>query len=261
MSPDDDEFDVFQLFIRVSKAWYLLILLGLVGAFLGFLASLLQPPIYQATSALSVGLNFDHSEPLSQFEEDSVLGALAGVLTSDDIFESVLTLYASEQGLETLPPDLPRLISMAHIERNGSRWELIIRGSDPVQAAGLANSWAEKSEEIYLTAYQHAIRAADLQTQIETLNDEIVRVSVEAQNTGMLDELKSRLAKLESEFAHEIFQADGIPTFISLEWSNRAIVDPSNRVNSPGTFILVGNLIGLLSGLTISLMNRKKLSS
>lgn len=261
MQTKPEGYDIWQVIEHIGRTWYVLIILGLAGALIGYLAACNNPPLYEATSVLSVGLNFDQTPHLSQYEEDFALGKLASVVIGDDVFAVVLQRYGQETQFNDLPLDVADLRGLVVMERKGSRWELKVRGQHPEHLAWLANTWAEAGQSAYQEAFLHAVQALDLQSQRQGLNAEIVQLtsaeSISLTEQAALDEIETRLMQLDEEFVSEMAQARGVTTYLSLEWTEQAFMDDKPLVGAHGTFILVGNLIGIIVGLSILLITLK----
>ena len=58
----------------IIRRWYVVAMAGIVGGVAGLLYSLAQPPVFDAFAVLTVALNFDLTQPLSQYDKDLAQG-------------------------------------------------------------------------------------------------------------------------------------------------------------------------------------------
>ena len=126
----------------VLRRWYLLLLLTIGGAGIGYVASSVVPPVYQATTSILVGQPLQAADLSKDDIEASQQLALtyADVVRRQPILDGVvksLDLYASWQDLRDrvhteLPPDNPQLIV------------LTVDAASPGEAVDIASETADQ---------------------------------------------------------------------------------------------------------------------
>jgi hypothetical protein len=261
MTENSEANDFWQVLLNLYERWYLLAILGLLGALTGFLVSLGHPPQYEATAVSAVGFNYDEPVPGDQYGIDLALGKVAAVVSADDVLEGVLERYHLEEAFPGQPLDLAALRGMLVLERKGPSWEFKARGEDPLQLAWLATAWMEEAEQAYQDAHFHAVRAKNLAGQMAALNAEIgLLVSgaeEEVVDPERLEYLEGELARLEESFHDATTLARGLVTFISFGGSQAAQPVDRPLVHRRGEFILVGALLGLTLAVSLALAASK----
>jgi len=250
------EFIPSILLVQVLQRWPILIFFGLLGAVLGYVFSLRNPPLFEAAAVFSVGLNLDQDPPGSQIKIDRVTGKVAGVIYSDEVLEDVL----SDRSLQTMGLGdeftLKDLRARTRLERKDSRWELVAIHEDPERAAELANIWAETSEKAAWQAYGHALDAVSIQTQLNQINLELADLIAIADPDGetiqRIEHLEVISVELELIYKEELKLSRGVSTFMTFELSNHAMIPEEPAVRDVGNLVLSGTLLGILAGMVFT---------
>ena len=162
------EFSPRETVERAFRRWWVIVILTVVGAVAGWAFHFFNPPVYEATSFMTVNMDFTKFQ-LTQYEEDYAFDSAGAIATGDDVENQII----AEAKARRLPIELDQLRQQIFIERKQSVWELHVRNQDPQIAAGLANIWAEKFDAALHTALGHAIRADQIQTQIAAINNSL----------------------------------------------------------------------------------------
>lgn len=246
------ELEVRGLLEAIFQHWYLTVVFGLLGALFGYGLSLKNQPVFEATAVMSIGLNFDQTTPLSQYEEDFALGKVAGVVSSDDVLEASIDAFYQQLNIESEQLSVQDFRSMIRLEQKSSRWEFVVSRQDPELAAVIADSWAEAAEKALWEAYGHALRAKDLQLQLVNIQAELadIRTDLDVGEEGIerIQTLEDLTEELEIRLQEELELGRGLTTFVSFEWSERAMVPKRPVIRSRGGQILAGNLLGIAIG-------------
>ncbi len=248
----EEELEIKSLASSIVRRWYIIVLFGLLGALAGYGLSFLNPPIYRTHSIFAIGLNFDMTTPLSQYEEDFALGKVAGVVLSDEVIAKAIFILAqqgNELNGELALQDFKRGMLL---EQKGSRWELNVFGENPELIAAMANSWAEAAEDSLWDAYFHALRAKSLNLQLILTVMELGILKrydlSDVQNIVRIQQLQKRTFDLETQLQNELKLGRGLTTFVSFEWTEQAMVPQRPTTRSRGGQILAGNLLGITVG-------------
>lgn len=136
-------------FEQLSRSWWKLVALAILGGLIGLLFSYLTPPKYQAEATIHASIDFtdinfenmvgEYGHPLvfTQYDEDLALQVVERVLLTklDEAYEYARLLD-------------PMLIKSTfrqdmQIRRYLARWHLRYRHQDPLIAQSIVNYWAE----------------------------------------------------------------------------------------------------------------------
>ncbi len=257
-----DEIRLRNIFDEVIRFWPVMVVAGLMGAFLGYVLSQSMPPLYEAKAILSFGLNYDREPPLRQREQDLAEGKVAGFVASDEILQAALDELAGSdrQSSEKTLPTLEELKSQVQLVRKISHWELFVVNQNPGLAAELANAWSSSAERGLWDAYTHALRAETLQTQLDQIQIELVELEVNPypslDDEQSIKKLLVKTERLQSQLQNELDLSHGVVSFVSFEITNLASVpvDPSTR--GVGSLVFAGNMLGFLAGIFLALVIR-----
>lgn len=253
------ELEIRSLLGAISQRWYLVVVFGLLGALIGYGNSLKNQDVYEATAVMSIGLNFDQPVPYYQYEEDLALGKVAGVVSSDDVLEAAINAFNQQLNIESDQLSVQEFRSKIRLERKGSRWEFIVSGQDSELAAAMADSWAEAAERALWEAYGHALRAKDLQLQLVNIQAELAELRADPttgeEGVERIQALENITSDLDTRLPEELKLGRGLTTFVSFEWSQRAMVPNQPVTRTRGGQILAGNLLGIVIGSIVAFLS------
>ncbi|HEY5158404.1 MAG TPA: Wzz/FepE/Etk N-terminal domain-containing protein [Anaerolineales bacterium] len=160
----DSEFTPFHTLARILSRWWITIILALIGGIIGWGFHFFHAPVYEATSILTVNMDFSQ-RVLTQYEEDYAFNAAGNIINSTAVKDQIVT-KAQTDGISVDPT---RLAQQMFAERRQSVWELHIRDRDPQIAAELANIWAQMAKDALNAALEHALGAEQFQNQVDLL--------------------------------------------------------------------------------------------
>lgn len=154
----------------LRKAWWVVVLAGLLGAIASFGFASLQTPLYQSTTslhfALAQGTSATDLNQGSDYTQSQML-SYAQLATGSLVLEPVI----DELDLDTSPHELSRSIELA-IPEDTSTMRITVSTTDPQRSADLATAVAEQLiEVVHDTA---ATDAADRSSITVTIFDSAV---------------------------------------------------------------------------------------
>lgn len=138
-----------EIFRRLQRLWWLLLLIMIGGGIAGLLVSRVQKPLYESQASITTSIDFAYAGRLSDDEEDYLISSVGDIIDSDEVVELVLQ-QAEDSGLSLTKGSMLEAFSKS---RQGYRWELSVRASTPEQARSLAQMWVETSAQV-LEAYR-----------------------------------------------------------------------------------------------------------
>jgi len=237
---------VYQDRTRLFSLWWFLVIFMILGAGVGELVYRLRTPIFEAHSAISIGIDFTRTGALTDVEEDYAIGIIGDLIASPDVLNQVL-LKAHEQGLELDQASLQKAI---FLERQNNVWRLRVRQPESVAAEKLANLWAEQALKVAKVAIQHATVAERYHRYLLSLEScleqsitdgpaeadcrlsRVYEIQIEMMKTGELEEIE-RLA------------SQGVMPATTFQLAENAEIPTQPIVNGHGALIFGGALIGL----------------
>jgi hypothetical protein len=137
--------------------------MAILGGTVGWVFHFFQPPVYEATSSITVTMDFSQRE-LTQYEQDYAFSAAGAIIVSSTVKDQILT-EAQAAGISI---SATQLAQMMFSEGRQSVWELLIRDRNAQVAANLANFWGGVAYDALNTALGHAIKAEQYQVQINS---------------------------------------------------------------------------------------------
>ena len=225
------------------KRWWVIVLITVLGGIAGWAFHFFNPPVYEATSVITVNMDFQKRQ-LTQYEEDYAFGAAGAIGTSDQVENQIIT-EAKKRGF---PIGLDQLQQQMFIEQKQSVWELHIRNRDPEIAAELANLWSENFYLALNTALGHAIRADQIQAQIDAINS-----SLTASGSSVLSpEAQTTLKNLSDELLQEQNSSQGIISIMKFTQTGSAIAPKSPVLYRLANLVLAGVCIGFVVSLWVA---------
>lgn len=160
----------FQRVYRVlAQRWFWLPLAVVTGGLVGLVASFALSSAYRATASLGIAIDYSRTHPLDPAAERSALLQAQELLLADETLSEVIDRAPGEV-LERSEISHPsELRSRIRLDRFENRWELSVSARRSVDAAVLANTWAQVGIERLRSALEHAVRARELQTRVYEL--------------------------------------------------------------------------------------------
>jgi uncharacterized protein involved in exopolysaccharide biosynthesis len=249
------EFSPRQSIENIFRHWYLMPLLSLLGAAVGWGINQFKPPLYEAKAIFTVNINYNQPDILDKIDndhyaEDQMVVAVMSGMQSSDVLNKVVE-EATFLGVS--PSDLV-IGKRLTVERKTSEVELIVRYKDPEIAARLANSWAEHSLEYLKEGQVHALRTYELNQLIKNLAAciQLGPNNPEGLCTNMdLQAFNARLQEAQTELVTETQASRGLIPAILFDFSRQADLPNTPVVYQSQVLVLAGALIGLFSSLAL----------
>jgi hypothetical protein len=249
----DSDLQINKLLKLTIKRWPILFAVGMIGALIGFLLTLLRPPIYSSAAVLGVNINYGVTEPLELVVEDRALHRVEGLLKADLTLEMVLEQLPTHMKLENNWSTPSRLRENLRLERQLSEWNLVATHTDPEIAAKVAQTWAESSLTILDESAKHAWRAAGLMGE-NPLGVDCIQVPISYENKETyiwectLETIELDPESLSGTLQTELALSHGLLPNISYELLQEATVLVRPIVWARGPMILSGLLAAMLVG-------------
>ena len=239
---NNQEFSPREALEHAFGRWWVIVLLTVLGGIAGWIFHFFIPPVYEATSIITVNMDFQKRH-LTQYEEDYVIGAAGAIATSDKVENQII----AEAKIRGIPIELDQLQQQMFMEQKQPVWELHIRNQDPKIAAELANLWAQKFYEALNTALGHAIRVDQIQTQIDS-----IKGSLTASGSSVLgSEAQITLKTLSDELLPEQQSSHGIISIMKFTQTESAVTPQGPVIYRLADLVLAGACIGFLISLWV----------
>jgi uncharacterized protein involved in exopolysaccharide biosynthesis len=240
---ENPEFSPLDALERAFRRWWVIVLMTVLGGIAGWTFHFITPPVYEATSVITVNMDFQNRQ-LTQYEEDFAFGAAGAIGTSDEVENQIVT-QAKKNGI---PIEIDQLQQQMFLERKQSVWELHIRNRDPEIAAELANLWAQNFYEALNAALVHANRADQIQTQIDAITG-----GLSASGSSVFSpDYQTTLTNLSDEHLREQQSSQGIISIMKFAQTGSAIVPQSPVLYRLAILVLAGACIGFVVSLWVA---------
>lgn len=242
-----EDFSTLDLLSRVLRYWKLVILMMIVGGLAGWAYHLTQPQLYQSDATISFAYNVARFGYLTEFQQDSAMGAAGFIIESSPVPEYVYD-QARQRNISIDPYPVDRTV---FIERKLNNWIVRVRNQDPQAAAFIANTWAQRGYQALLDAQLHAERANTLRIYMENLTSCLEQTSAAGPATAQcsvnsLADLQKELQSTGVEYTNELNQGRGFVPFMLFNPPDKAVAALQPDQFGRNTLILAGVLIGLL---------------
>lgn len=214
-----EEWSLREYILNLMHRWYFIAACFLVGALVGWLASLLWPPLYRADMDLYLGINAYRGprdryivnvaqEELSslddyknwQMEQVNILAYRSGFLS--DTLERLQA--QDEYWQEKTTEDL--YFNLHGSWRNAGRWHLKAEFSQREPAIQAVQTWAEVVDERVSEAILHSRQVVILDTSMVAVADQLTDLEVRQQAlTQVQQDLEEARLVLENDSAEELW--------------------------------------------------------
>lgn len=236
---------------RAISSWYVLLLAGLVGAIIGWLISFARPPLYQASVLIEYAVDYSRTAHMDDITVHQAYEQVRRVLLADATLQTTLDAAQERVGEKLTFTDIADFRSQIQLSRYPGGFELIVYDQDPEQSAAAVNAWAEVALDETEKAISHAIRAAELQSEIYKAG---CKLSSDPENpdrvvwlcaSGYPDLDSDELA---DDLLREIQHTRGILPIFTFSLLQEAQVPMDPVAWSRGSIVLACALVGLLLG-------------
>ncbi len=245
-----------ELFIQINQHWLLLLLMGLTGALLSVVISLLFiRPVYISSSQTSIGINFKEIGHLSQYDQDQYIGLVEALFLSDEVMQDTLSFLAA-RGISLTQQEF---ITNRMLERKSNLIILKYKSTDNQSPQWITSAWNQVALEHLTTAYEHALtyqRYRNLQNSYLICFQNSVQYPAAANCEWLQTQIPATQTILEEKvLSRGIFP--GISFFLVNEEASFPIVIR----HQTNILVLSGFFIGLILGIIILLFAQKKPAS
>lgn len=149
---------------RLIGRWSWIAIAGLAGALLALALSTTRAPIYQASAAMAIGVDYPRTEPLDLLAENRILDRVAALITSDTTLALVADRLDARFGPELAWSTPAALRAHVRLDRKAATWEFVGIADRPDVAADIAQIWLEVSLAELDEAMDHAWESLKRQT-------------------------------------------------------------------------------------------------
>jgi uncharacterized protein involved in exopolysaccharide biosynthesis len=237
---NDQEFYPRKSLELAFQHWWIIVVLTIFGGIAGWAVHFVRQPLYEATATITVSMDFQKGK-LTQREQDFAFSSSGAVGSSTDVKNQII----AEAQAKGFPIDLNRLEQQMFLERKLSVWEFHIRNRDPKTAAELANLWAEKALEALNADLGHALRADQIQNQINSITSR----QPASGSTGLSTEDQASLKTLTDDLIQEKQLSQGVISIMKFAPTGSAAVPQNPALFDLADFVLAGACIGFIISL------------
>jgi uncharacterized protein involved in exopolysaccharide biosynthesis len=234
------EFSPRESLERAYKRWWVIVLMTVLGGTAGWAMHFFHPPVYEATATMTGNIDFQKRE-LTQNEEDYAFNVVEAISTSTEV-ENQIIVAAQARGILL---DMEQLEQQMYSDRKQSVWQFRIRDRDPEIAAELANLWLEKTGEALNAALAHAIRADQIQAQINNITGSQSHTGV----PELTAEDRATLQVLSNDLLQEKQSSLGILSIMKFSPSRPAAAPQQPVLYYLAELVLAGACIGFVASL------------
>jgi uncharacterized protein involved in exopolysaccharide biosynthesis len=255
----DQEFTPLETMTSILSRWWVPVVMAILGGILGWAFHFFHPAVYEATSNLTVTMDFSQRE-LSQYEQDYAFNAAGAIINSTAVKDQIVR-KAQSDGISLTPAQLAQQMLS---EGRQSVWELHIRDRDPQVAAKLANTWAQLANDALNAALEHAIQAEEFQVQIDMLNICLPLALATPEPGGNLQpapgncggyslaELQTAMQSWADKLVQEKSLSMGILPIMEFALTGYAFVPEKPVLYNQASLTLAGALIGFVISLWVA---------
>lgn len=232
---------------RAMSNWWLIVVIMVLGAGVGWLFHQMHPPVYEAEVTLSTSIDFSRTGFLTDVEEDQAVDLIGDIISSTKVLERVVKQSKSEG----LAIDLGTLQSISYIERQNFQWIFRIRHPDPNTASYLVNMWAKEAYKVLSKASKHALIAEGLLRYLDSLEtcleqlamSEPVHSFCDVQN---LDQILKELESTGEEAQREKLASQGLSPAMGFGICEVAVTPEKPVQYGRNQIMLSGAMIGFV---------------
>jgi hypothetical protein len=240
-------FSIQESFLGVLQSWGWLLAFMISGALAGWIFTRVQPVIYEASASMNFRVDYVRTGAISDIRVDALLSWPEDIFYSPEVVDQVLSL-AMQRGSKI---DEKQFQEHSSLERQDTRWAMVVRNPSADEAAFLVNDWVKASEVVFRDSLVHSMVVDELhryqdgvvscleQTAMLTSCpfNSMADLQVELNQSTAMIEIEEKLARGGSSAIHLV----GIQT---AEGSPNAVLYIHNQVIAGGA--ILGAIIGII---------------
>lgn len=158
----EDTFEPLQQLSPLRGSWWVLLIVMVAGAVIGYGAHFIFPPVYTSTGEISFSIDYTRTGALTDVEEDIAIVTVGDILSSTVVIQETIDA-GKAAGLN--PEDFV-LEKTAFYERYNFKYSLVVENTDSETAVKWANLWLESAYQTLTIARTHALNATEIYNQI-----------------------------------------------------------------------------------------------
>ena len=255
----NSEFSPQENMASILSRWWIVVAMAILGGVIGWSFHFFKPPIFQATSSITVTMDFSQRE-LTQYEQDYAFSAAGAIMFSSMVKDQLLS-KAQTAGITITESQLGQQM---FLEGRQSVWELHVRNGDAQVAADLANIWEGTAIENLNIALDHALQAEQLQYQVDVMEACLPfppgmpvpaakpRPTLKDCGRFSLADIRTVLQGRTDELVQEKEQSLGVLPFMEFALTGNASVPKGPVLYDQAGPVLAGSLIGFVIALWVA---------
>ncbi len=158
----EDTFDLLQQIIPLKGSWWILLVVMIAGALVGYALHFLFPPLFTSSGEITFSIDYTRTGALTDVEEDIAIVTMGDILTSTTVVQNTIDA-GMNAGLDA--EDFV-LDESAFLERYNFAYKLVVQNADNQTASQWANLWLENAYLAISDARMHALVADQLHSQL-----------------------------------------------------------------------------------------------
>ena len=244
-----------EMLLRLLDGWWVIFVMLLLGALVGWLSHFALPPLYEARAGITIALDFDVTDPLDEVVSDQILFAAGETMRSYEVLGQVVE-KAVDQGLVVSQAELKQ---MMFFETRQPVWYLRLRHSDPAVAYLVAEIWGAAAYEYLRTLHGHALQAMVLRQRLEVLGNCVPGSEAEeVEGQPSIDcrfadwgSLDAEIDKIRGQLEAEILASRGVNPALLHGYTHPPVFPEQPVSFQKGVMIFAGALIGFFLGIAL----------
>lgn len=224
------------------RRWWLLVLMMLIGAGIGWIFSQIHPPIYEAQAEITISIDVSRTGTLTGENQDMLIDAAGDIIGAPEV------MAALESELD------PPAVRQFYLERKADRFALRVVGQNPQRIERAAKRWSDLAISALDQASQHVIAADILERYIRSLTacvEQIPSTFTGGEICGLpsINEVQETIAEAGAQYHQEIAGTRGLVPGVRY-WLSREARTAEKPVQYNRKYLLLGGaLIGFSIGL------------
>lgn len=244
-----------QKIIRTfTRMWPLVILFTLSGTLAAYIYAASNPPLYEGYIIADFGLYLDEEVVFNERSRDLAEGKVQRLILSEEVINSALASLQNSPDSAAQAAE-ENFLQEIYLERRLSEWRLKARGENLTFLEEFMPAWGKTASEAFDTAYQHALAAGEIRSELLLLNGDLALMAVsgkpEAEAADILDTLTNRQSELIENLALEIKASLGISTYMTLTVHPEAVINKQPITRDRAELLAAGTAAGLFLSLLI----------
>ena len=253
MKESNNQIDFLKILKGITENWVVLFSGFLIGGIIGYFISMILPPVYEASTAFMVTIDYSETGALSDAQEDRAMRDVGLLFLNEEVVGKTIS------DLENRNIDIDReyFLDHAYTEREGSLWRIRYRSKDAGSMKQILETWSSNTNSVFEESLKHALI---LESEYELLDSLVACIQQSSSEFELEDicgyeniqQINNEISKISEEIQKAKESSWGLFAYLSITKIEDDL-DPAEPVRFNRNILVIStSMIGFVLSIIVS---------